>query len=86
MAAVTNGASTTNNMIELQWSAQTSPANGDSSVLSYNVYWNQGTNSWVELFGETTPYTSTSFIATSGIVGGTTYQFKIRSKNQWGWS
>ena len=29
--------------IDLAWTAPTSPTNGDASVISYEVYWDEGT-------------------------------------------
>jgi large repetitive protein len=50
------------------------------------VYWNQGNtnNVWVNLIGETSDYSATSYMATS-VIEGETYQFKIRANNRWGW-
>lgn len=68
------------------WSALTGVATGGSSIISYNVYWNQGNtnNVWVNLIGETSDYSATSYMATS-VTEGETYQFKIRANNRWGW-
>lgn len=74
MAAPTSGSNTNNNQIDLNWVAFTSsPNNGGSSITSYVVYWDQGTSTWVELLGETSAYTSSSYTVTTGITSGSTY-------------
>jgi len=85
MTALTSGTTTSSTQIELDWVALTSPNDGYSTILSYGVEWDQGINSFVELLGETSDFTGTTYTITTGITSGTTYQFKIRSKNKWGW-
>jgi len=48
------------------------------------IYWDQGTNTFIELIGETSQYTGTDYTLTTGIVTGTTYKFKIKAVNKWG--
>jgi len=37
------------------------------------------------LVGEVSDFTSTSYTVSSGVTAGTTYKFKVRAKNFWGW-
>ena len=39
MSPVTSGSSTNNYQIEIDWAAVTSPADGESTITSYIVYW-----------------------------------------------
>ena len=85
MAAITSGSATSHSQIELDWTALTSPNNGDSAITSYGIQWDQGTSTYVELIGESSDNLLTSYIVASGITAGTTYTFKIRAQNKWGW-
>lgn len=69
----------------MQWTALTSPANGASTVLSYEIQWDQGTSTWVSLAGGSSYYTGTSYTIALGITSGATYKFKVRAYNKWGW-
>ena len=72
----------TNTQIVLSWTALvagTSTGGSSVSITNYELYWDQGTNTFVTL--TTTPlltYTAT------GLTGGTTYQFKVRAINIFG--
>jgi hypothetical protein len=75
MAAPTNGSTTNTAQIEVDWTALVSPADGDSPITSYALYWDSGSSgaSFTALIGSTTTYTSTSYIVTSGITSGSSY-------------
>ena len=75
MATPIKGASSSHTQIEIDWVALTSPNNGDSTILSYALYWDQGTATWTELVGESSSYTPTTYLLTSGITEGSTYEF-----------
>ena len=70
------------------WSALTSTSDtGASAITSYNLEWDQGlggTTNFVELVGDTTPYTSLSY-SKSGLTPGQAYQFRLRAENALGW-
>lgn len=85
MAVPTRGSASSDTQLQVQWTALTSPANGDSTVLSYELQWDQGTSTWVSLAGSASYYTGTSYTIALGITSGTTYQFKVRAYNKWGW-
>ena len=57
---------------------------GGSSIVSYNLYWDQGNGNWITLVGQYSNYLGTSFTMAIGIVQGNTYNFKVRAKNKWG--
>ncbi len=71
----------------MSWSALTTDSDkGGSSILSYNLQWNAGSGStYYNLVGYTSDYAATSFTITSSITAGTTYLFKLRAKNSYGW-
>lgn len=87
MAATTEGSATDNTQVEIEWTALTTDAEkgGNTAITSYGVQWDQGTGTYVELIGESSAYTGLSYIVTTSITEGTTYEFKIRAKNKWGW-
>lgn len=37
------------------------PKDGGSTILSYNVQWDQGSNVWTDLVGSTIPYLDLSY-------------------------
>ena len=78
------GASTSTSVVQVTWTTLSSPQNGDSTITSYNIYWDQGTSTWTSLAGESSPYTGTTYTISLGITSGSTYQFKVRAKNKWG--
>lgn len=88
MSAPSNGASTSASQIEVTWSAiSSSPANGGSTITSYNLQWDKGTagTTWYDVVGYSPAYTGTSYILTTSITKGTIYQFKVRASNVFGW-
>jgi hypothetical protein len=66
--------------IDLQWSALSAPENGNSEVLAYSLYWDNGSG--------TTGIALLDALVTSasvpGLTGGTTYRFKVRARNLYG--
>jgi hypothetical protein len=66
--------------ISLQWTALTAPGDGNSAVLAYNAYWDNGSG--------TTNIALLDGLATTavvpGLTGGTTYRFKVRARNIYG--
>ena len=73
MAAPTRGALTSTSVIQVNWAALSSPLNGDSAITSYNIYWDQGTSTWVSLAGEASNYLSTSYTISVGLTSGNSY-------------
>jgi hypothetical protein len=57
-------------------------ADGGADVTSYRIYYDQGVNEWTELISGVTTTTFTQ----SGLAFGLTYQFKIQSKTDFGYS
>jgi hypothetical protein len=84
MSPPVRGASTSNKQVEVNWETVNFPMNGGSSITSYVVYWDQGTNAWVELIGETSKYTLTSYTIYTNVIAGLTYKFKVKATNIWG--
>jgi hypothetical protein len=66
--------------ITVAWAALVAPADGNSAVTAYNLYWDNGTGTTsVSLFqGLATSY------SVSGLTGGNTYKFKVRALNVYG--
>jgi hypothetical protein len=72
---------TTDTVIRFTWSDGSS--DGGSPVIDYTVYYDQGSNTYVELeAGVTTQYYLTSVTLSAG----TTYVFKVQAKNSVGFS
>lgn len=66
--------------ITVTWSALSSPANGNSAVLAYELRWDNGLGTPnIELSN----VLSTSYVVT-GITAGTTYKFVVRARNIYG--
>jgi hypothetical protein len=61
--------------------------NGDSEVTSYRLVWDagSGTEPSVDLVGYISPYALGSYTVASGVTMGSTYRFKIRAQNVYGW-
>lgn len=72
--------------IDVTWSALASPANGGSTITSYHLQYDDGTSgvTWTDLVGLSPSSTATTYTLT-GITAGTTYQFKVRASNIFGW-
>lgn len=75
-----NAAQTDSDQIGLTW--DDGAANGGSVIIDYRVTYDSGSGNYVPL--ATGVYTK-NFIAT-GLSAGTTYAFKIESRNQYGYS
>ena len=85
MATPLRGANTSGLKFHLVLSALDAPNNGDSDITTYNVQWDQGTNStFVDLVGSTSDFTRTEYEITNGISSGGTDMFKVRAGNKYG--
>jgi hypothetical protein len=66
--------------IALSWAALGAPADGNSAVTAYNVYWDNG--------GGSTDIALLDSLSTSvtvpGLTGGVSYKFKVRARNIYG--
>lgn len=53
MTAVTRGSATSETQIEVNWSALTGTDTGGSSIDTYNLQWDAGTNgaTWTDIHG-----------------------------------
>lgn len=86
-ATITRGELTSEDLLQVEWTELVTRAEtGDSPILSYNLEYDQGTNTWVTVVGETQNYQLSSVIITENVVAGTIYTFRIRAKNVYGWS
>lgn len=68
--------------IILQWSAFNSPENGDSEIITYNLYWDEGDGLDVDV--SITDSLVTQYLI-NGLTGGETYTFKVRAQNVYGY-
>jgi len=84
----TRGSRTDDTRVEVAWTAITLAAEtGGSPITSYNLQWNTGDGSenFVDLVGqEYSEYTSSSYLLVAGVAAGTTYKFRLRAANKWG--
>lgn len=74
---------TTEAEIIINWTALSSPGDGYSSIIAYNLQFDKGTNgvTWYDLYGVVPTATLLSFTLTSDIVPGGKYLFRIRAGN-----
>jgi hypothetical protein len=85
--SITRHEDTTENIIYIEWTPLTSAEDrGDSTILSYNLQYNQGVGDWVSIVGEVSHYPHTQISLVDGILVGGQYQFRIRALNIYGWS
>lgn len=70
----------TDTEVQVTWSAATGTATGDSPILTYDLYWDNGSGTAnIELINSlVTSYT------VSGLTGGATYLFMVRASNIYG--
>jgi hypothetical protein len=66
--------------IDLSWSALASPADGNSAVLAYNLYWDNGSGTTAIALLDALSTT----LSVPGLTGGTYYRFKVRARNIYG--
>lgn len=90
MSAPTRNTATSTSKIVVDWSPLTSPNNGGSSITSYFLEWDAGTNgvTWTEIVGYSPVSTATTYEITggaSGLVSGASYKFRVTARNIFGW-
>ena len=68
--------------IRITW--QEGVSNGGSQVIDYWLYYDQGTDDWVELAGSLVSIFS--YTTTISLTKGVTYSFKVASRNSVGYS
>jgi hypothetical protein len=74
--------------IKVDWDTTSSSFdNGGSAVTAYNLQWDSGSggSSWVDLVGSTPASTALTFTVSTGVVSGTSYLFRVRAANVYGW-
>ena len=84
ITTLASGSGTSHLQVQIEWIA---PDDGGSPISSYVIYWDQGTGDdaqFIELVGETSQLTATSFTVSNGVAVGETYRFKIKAVNRWG--
>lgn len=85
--SISRGPTTDEATLDVRWIPLISPTEiGDSEILSYNLQYDQGINTWVDVIGQSSYYPNTQIIITDGIQAGVTYNFRIRALNIYGWS
>ena len=84
-SAPTRGLLSSETQIVVDWVALASPANGGSAITSYNLEWDQGSGTWATLTGIAIPHVSTTYTHTAGLLAGSTYRFRYRASNKYGW-
>jgi hypothetical protein len=79
MAIPTRGSATSASQIQILWTTLTTAAEtGSSTILSYNLYWDNGLGGDPAI--QVTDTLVTSFII-NGLTTGHSYRFKVRAKN-----
>lgn len=90
MITPTNIAASTNQaQISVSWDPTSSLtfSNGGSAITAYNLQWDNGSggSSWVDLLGPSPASTVVTFTVSTGVVSGTSYMFRVRAANVYGW-
>lgn len=86
MNTPSRGSGTSTSQIEVAWPALVAPATGSSDITSYHLLWNAGSGTVdKDLVGLVSSYTGTSFVVTTSVSLGGSYNFKLRAKNIYGW-
>ena len=75
---------TTDTRIQVNFDNLVSPNNGGSTIISLNLEWDRGTNTWTSLIGGTYNSLITTFTVT-GLTPGSYYKFRYRASNLFGW-
>ncbi len=84
---ITRGETTDEATLDIRWTPLvTASDTGDSEILSYNLQYDQGKNTWVDVIGQSSYYPLTQVVLTDGIQAGVHYNFRIRALNVYGWS
>lgn len=73
--------SVTEAAISIAWTALSSPDDGNSAILSYQVYWDNGSGTLTLNIQDALQTT----LSVDGLTGGTTYRFKVRARNIYGY-
>lgn len=87
MGTPTRGSQTSETQVEVLWTALTAVDDlRGSPIATYHLQWDQGTSgvSWFDLTGFSMNYLQTSFIVTTNLLAGYSYQFRVRAKNAYG--
>lgn len=76
-------ASYSDSSINVTWTALSSPDNGNSDILAYELVWDQGTDTTpsVDLSNTLTTY---YVLSSSQITSGTKYRFAVKARNIYG--
>lgn len=84
------GSETGPTQIDVRWETISTPQDGASPVLSYHLEYDNGTlgtktPTWTTLVGVAPDSLATQYLVTSQLVSGTTYAFRVRARNIFGW-
>ena len=71
----------TTEMITINWSPLVAPLNGNSAILSYDLFWDNALGS---LTIELTDSLVTTYTVT-GLTAGALYSFQVRARNIYGY-
>lgn len=83
MAAPTEDPSSTDVTLTLNWAPLTGAQAGNSDVIAYSLYWDNGV-SGADADIELTDALVTSFTV-NGVLGGQPYKFRVRARNIYGY-
>lgn len=78
MAVGRRGSNTLQTQVEAEWDLPTSPNDGDSTILAYNLQMLES-STWTDIIGPDVATTVTSVIVTDSVVPGNTYNFRVRA-------
>lgn len=86
MLAPSQGSSTSETQIEVNWNALTGDNTGGVAILSYNLQWDNA-GVWADLQGDISSLsTALTYLKDStGLTAGNSYSFRVRAYNVHGW-
>ena len=76
--------SSTDVAVTLNWIPLSGVDAGNSDVIAYSLYWDEGDSAKTEADVELVDAAVTTFTVTEKVVGGKTYRFRVRARNIYG--
>lgn len=87
MAAPTRGSLTSEDEVIVNWIPLTGTETGGADIDSYNLQVSDsGADSWTDLVGEDENYQILDTFTHTPVVGGNSYDYRVRAHNAHGWS